>query len=134
MTLDERLRQHEGCESHPYTCPAGKITIGVGHNLTDNGLPDHIIEQILWHDIDVCRKELDRVHPAWRGYTSNRRDCLVELMFNMGWPALSTFVLMWGAIDRGDWSEAAAQLLDSRWAVQVGPTRASRLADLLEDG
>lgn len=134
MTLEERLRLHEGYEQYPYTDTKGKITIGVGHNLTDNGLPEHIIQALLDYDIQIAREELDRVHPDWRGYTSKRRDCLVELMFNMGAPSLLTFKKMWAAIEREDWPEAALELLDSRWAEQVGPHRAAKLADLLEDG
>ena len=134
MSLEERLRRHEGEEQFPYTDTQGKITIGVGHNLTDNGLPDHIIEALFQWDIGIARNELDRIHPNWRGYTPKRRDCLVELVFNMGAPTLQTFVKMWAAIEAEDWPEAAAELLNSRWAVQVGPRRSATLADMLEDG
>lgn len=134
MTLEKLLTKHEGRKTHPYTDTVGKLTIGVGHNLTDNGLPDHIIDLLLEWDIDVSRRELDRIYPGWRSCTPNRKDCLVSLMFNMGAPALLTFKKMWAAIEREDWAEAAAQLLDSRWAVQVGPHRSSTLADMLEDG
>lgn len=133
MSLIERLKDHEGYETFPYTDTVGKITIGVGHNLTDNGLPDHIIDLLLDWDIDQARRELDRIHPQWREYTPNRKDALVELVFNMGTPSLLTFKKMWAAIEAEDWAEAAAQLLDSRYAVQVG-MRAHVIADQLEDG
>jgi lysozyme len=133
MNLEARIKQHEGLRTHPYVDTQGKLTIGVGHNLTDNGLPDHIIDLLLEWDIDIARQELDRIHPDWRKYSPNRKDCLVELLFNMGAPALMTFKKMWAAIEREDWREAAVQLLDSRWAEQVGPDRSSTLADLLED-
>lgn len=133
MDLEALLTKHEGRRTHPYTDTVGKLTIGVGHNLTDNGLPDHIIDLLLEWDIDVARRELDRIHPGWRQYSPNRKNCLVSLVFNMGAPTLLTFKKMWAAIEREDWKEAAAQLLDSRWAVQVGPDRSSTLADMLED-
>ena len=133
MNLEQRITLHEGRRALPYKDTEGKLTIGVGHNLTDNGLPDHIIDLLLEWDIDMARRELDRIHPGWRNYSPNRKDCLVELMFNMGAPSLLTFKKMWAAIEREDWAEAAAQLLDSKWAVQVGPNRSATLADLLED-
>jgi len=133
VSLRESLIDHEGYETHPYTDTAGKITIGVGHNLTDNGLPDHIIDLLLDWDIDQARRELDRIHPQWREYTPNRKDALVELVFNMGAPKLLTFKKMWAAIEAEDWAEAAVQLLDSRYAQQVG-MRAHVIADQLEDG
>lgn len=133
MSLIERLKDHEGYETFPYADTLGKITIGVGHNLTDNGLPDHIIDLLLDWDIDQARRELDRIHPQWREYTPNRKDALVELVFNMGAPSLLTFKKMWAAIEAEDWAEAAVQLLDSKYARQVG-MRAHVIADQLEDG
>lgn len=133
MSLRERLIDHEGYEPLPYTDSQGKITIGVGHNLTDNGLPDHIIDALLDYDIGIARNELDRIHPKWREYRPNRKDALTELMFNMGAPSLLTFKKMWAAIEAEDWAEAAVQLLDSKYARQVG-MRAHVIADLLEDG
>lgn len=136
MTLEERLTKHEGRETYPYPDPVkgmDAITIGVGHNLSANGLPDFIIDLLLCHDIKVAREELDRIHPQWRGYTQTRRDALTELMFIMGAGTLSTFKKMWACIDQEDWSGAAIELLDSRFAQQVG-RRAHVIADLLEDG
>ena len=31
-----RLILHEKCVLHPYKCPAGKLTIGIGRNTEDN--------------------------------------------------------------------------------------------------
>lgn len=136
MSLAERLKRHEGYETFPYPDPVkgyDAITIGVGHNLSANGLPDFIIDQLLDYDIGVARNELDRIHPEWRSYSPNRKDALTELMFIMGAPTLLSFKRMWGYIKTGDWAEAAVELLDSRFAEQVGQ-RAHTIADLLEDG
>ena len=49
----------------------------------------------------------------------------------MGVPRLMKFVKMWGAIEVGDFYEASDQMLDSRWAKQVG-ARAERLRDRIQ--
>jgi lysozyme len=43
------------------------------------------------------------------------------------------FSNMWDAIEDEDWDEASDQMLDSRWAKQVG-RRAHRLADAMRTG
>ena len=133
--LKSRLIEHEGYKTHPYTCTAGKVTIGVGHNLTDRGLPDFIIDKLLDYDIEIATEDLSVLDPNWQSYSGARQQALVELSFIMGRGRLSGFQLMWAAIkrDEPDWNEAAAQLLDSKFATQVGQ-RAQTLADLLRNG
>jgi lysozyme len=53
--------------------------------------------------------------------------------FNMGVPRLMKFVKMWGAIEVGDFYEASEQMLDSRWARQVGK-RSEGLAEMMKLG
>jgi lysozyme len=131
MTLEERITKHEGRMKMPYEDSEGNLTIGVGHNLDSRGLPEHIIDELLRYDIQESRDELDRIYPDWRHWSNDRRDAMTELMFNMGAPALLTFVKMWAAIRRDDWETAADELLDSKWAKQVGPNRSTTLAELL---
>ena len=40
---------------------------------------------------------------------------------------------MWAAIHDGDYNTAAVEMLDSRWATQVG-TRAIKLSKAMEEG
>ena len=49
--LEQLLIDHEGYEKKPYTDTVGKITIGVGWNLSDKGLPEEIIQQLLFRGI-----------------------------------------------------------------------------------
>jgi hypothetical protein len=50
------------------------------------------------------------------------------MMFNMGQTRLSGFKKMLAALEKGDYAEMAVQMMDSKWATQVGP-RATRLRD-----
>jgi lysozyme len=59
--------------------------------------------------------------------------CLVDMGFNLGVPRLMKFKRMWEAIEREDFEWAASEMLNSRWANQVGG-RADRLAKVMEDG
>ena len=54
------------------------------------------------------------------------------MMFNMGRPRLSRFHKMKKAVDSSDWTEAANQMLDSKWARQV-PNRANRLIERMKN-
>lgn len=133
MSLIERLEQHEGRRNLPYEDSEGNLTIGVGHNLS-NPLPDHVIDALFYHDIATAKKELHRIYPGSCSISQNRQEALVELMFNMGAPTLLTFDNMWEAIMDEKWDIAADELLDSKWATQVGEHRSTTLAELLRDG
>jgi len=53
---------------------------------------------------------------------------LLNMMFNMGMTRLAGFKKMLAALDAGDYAEMAVQMMDSKWATQVGP-RSTRLRD-----
>jgi len=57
----------------------------------------------------------------------------MDMAFNMGVPRLCKFKKMWAAIYAGDYNTAAIEMLDSRWATQVG-TRAIKLSKAMEEG
>jgi lysozyme len=127
--LREDLIRDEGLRAKPYRCPAGKLTIGVGHNIEDNGLPAPIIEALLDHDIATSATELDRAIPWWRTLPEPAQRALVNMHFNMGWPRLSQFKRMLRALEARDWQGAAIEARNSAWAGQVG-ARAHRIAAL----
>ena len=56
--LIEQLKKHEGLVLKPYKCPVGKLTIGYGHNLEDNGLSQSVCEYILIEDIEEAKRNL----------------------------------------------------------------------------
>ena len=53
------------------------------------------------------------------------------MCFNMGAPRLSKFKKFIAAVNDGNWSTAAVEMMDSRWATQVGK-RAERLRDRVQ--
>ena len=48
--------------------------------------------------------------------------------FNLGITRLLKFKKFLAALEQHDWETAAVEMMDSRWATQVGP-RATRLRD-----
>ena len=129
--LKEELLRDEGLELKPYTDTVGKTTIGVGRNLSDVGITRAEAMHLLENDIGKASAELDRVKPSWRDMSDDQQRALVNLTFNMGMPRLQHFKKMWAALESGRFATAADELLNSRYASQVGD-RAKRMAELLE--
>lgn len=126
----KRLIEHEGIRLKPYHCTAGKLTIGVGRNLDDRGISQATATQMLEEDIEIVLDELKRALPFWEKLKWNYKEALVDLAFNMGVPRLMMFKRMLGAIEADEPEKAAEELLESRYASQVG-IRASNIAALL---
>lgn len=128
--LTQQLIEHEGLRLKPYLCTAGKTTIGVGRNLTDVGITEQEAMILLSMDIDRVITELFDKKPSVQNLSGVRQRVLLDMAFNLGTPTLLKFKKMWEAIEEEDWDEASAQMLDSRWATQVG-RRAIRLSDAM---
>ncbi len=116
----------------PYRCTAGKLTIGYGHNLDDNGLKQKFVDAVLDDDIDDVIKELVVKFPWFEALDPARQAVLVNMGF-MGVPKLAGFRKMLAAAQRGEYATAAVEMLASDWADQVG-ARAWRLATQMETG
>jgi lysozyme len=131
--LWEQLVHHEGLRLKPYRCSAGKLTIGVGRNLEDVGLTEEEALLLLGNDISRVITELDQNIPAFSSLDEIRKRVLVDMGFNLGINRLMKFRRMLAALEAGDWSQAAVEMMDSRWARQVG-SRAERLKLMMETG
>ena len=125
--LEKELKRDEGEMLFPYVDTVGKTTIGVGRNLTDRGISPEESALLLHNDIQHVIVMLDKSLPWWGGLTDARQRVLANMCFNLGWPRLMLFRRMLAAMQAGDIESAAAEMLDSTWAKQVG-TRAHRLA------
>mgnify|MGYP001492931249 FL=1 len=131
--LFAQLRLHEGVEHKPYKCTAGYLTIGVGRNIEERGLSDDEIDYILSNDVNIATDELVATFDWYADLDPIRQRVVVDMVFNLGMPRFKQFQNMIAAIEAGDWMEASDEMMDSRWAQQVG-LRASRLAEMMETG
>jgi len=135
--MNENLRRmlvcHEGLSLKPYVDTVGKVTIGVGRNLTDNGITKAECDAMFEHDVAVAEAVLISIFPECPMWTEARRNALVDMLFNMGEARFLRFTRMIAAIRRFDWMVAAAEMRDSQWATQV-PGRVAELAAMVEAG
>lgn len=131
-SLVGRVKLHEGLRLMPYRCSAGKLTIGYGRNLDDVGISNEEAEYLLKHDLENAEKEAEKLD-CYKKLNQNRKDILIEMVFNLGYPRLCGFKKMLSALDRGDYDGAANEMLDSKWARDVGE-RAKTLAYFMRIG
>ena len=154
QNLVSKLIDHEGLVLNVYQDSLGIDTIGIGRNLEDRGITDEElaylyfpnIEAVYEHgitekdarylaenDVQIVEEELLRAHPCVDRLDSVRQLILVDMAYNMGVPRLCKFEKMWNAIHEEDFPNAAKEMLDSRWAIQV-KSRAVKLANAMHNG
>lgn len=128
----ELIKRHEGLRLKPYKCTAGKLTIGYGRNLEDNGISQYEAEQMLFNDIQHCYTNLVKLS-CWNKLDEARKAVLLDMCYNIGIARLKTFKKMLAALEVGAYNRAAKEMIDSRWASQV-KTRATELAEIMKTG
>lgn len=136
MAIDnirDMLKRDEGVRAFPYFDTVGKLTVGVGRNLTDVGLSPEEIDLLLDNDIRVAEALCVKRVLGFGLLSVPRKAVLVNLMFNLGPTRLAGFKNFLAAVGEGRYADAAAELLDSTYAKQVGQ-RAVRLARQMEEG
>ena len=131
--LIEELKRDEGVVLTLYKCSAGKNTIGVGINVDDRGITEDESDYLLSNDIDLCVKELEGTFPWFQTLSDTRQRVMVNMCFNLGLSRLMGFRKFLAAMEAGEWETAGVEMLDSKWARQVGP-RSTRLRDLVLEG
>lgn len=131
--LKAQLKQDEGDKLKPYPDTRGKLTIGVGRNLTDVGISAVESDFLLTNDIQRVMFVLNQDLPWWAGLTDNRQLVLANMCFNVGLHGLLQFKKFLAACNFGDYNTAALEMESSEWAQQVGD-RAHRLAKLMREG
>ena len=132
----EMLRKHESVETHAYKCSANKTTIGVGRNIDKNGgigLSQMEIDYLLANDIKRVEAELSQAFNWYDDLNDARKDAMMDICFNLGLPRLMLFKKSLAAMSNRHYEIAAVELLDSRWASQVGQ-RAITISEMIRTG
>ena len=129
--LKQMLIRHEGVRAKPYRDSVGKLTIGVGRNLDDVGLFKDEIDLMLTNDIFQCIDDLNSHIPWWNDLDSTRQMVLIDMCFNLGIHGLLGFKNTLESIKSGDYKKASEQMLESKWAIQVGG-RAKELSEMMK--
>lgn len=129
------LKRDEGVRLKPYTCPAGKLTIGVGRNLDDRGITIEECQALLDNDINACTSAAETLLGAefFGSLETARQLAIVNMIFQLGTVGFAKFSRTIDAIKRHAWTEAANNARASLWAKQT-PERAARVIYMLETG
>ena len=131
-TLRQQLIRHEGLRLNIYECSNGFKTIGVGRNIQTNGINEDEAFLMLDNDIKNSAAELESFS-WWEDLDQVRKDCLINMVFNLGMPTFKKFKGMISAIENKNFELASLEMLDSRWANQV-KNRAKELAEQMRTG
>ena len=132
------VKEAEGFSSKKYLCPAGRVTQGFGRNLEAHPLSDEeltelngdgtvsetVAEKWALHELLDCEIKL-MSNIIYKNQSPTRKAVLLDMCFNVGYTGLMKFKKMWFALGNNNYAEAAREMKDSKWYVDVG-TRAKR--------
>lgn len=134
-TLKNQLILHEGEVLHAYQDSEGYWTIGVGRLIDrrrGGGITHEEAMYLLGNDIEEVLAQCEKF-PFWRNLSDNRKLVIADMAFNLGMPTLKEFKKTLAFIRAGQYDKAAIEMLNSRWADQVG-VRAIRLSEMMKGG
>ena len=123
------LKRHEGFRSRVYKCSEGYNTIGYGFNL-DDGISKPIASLILDSQVNDLDVKLSIQYGWYMQLDPVRQSVVLNMCFNLGLGGFSSFKKTIEYIESGDYYLAADEMLDSRWAEQVG-FRAGELSEMM---
>ena len=134
--LREQLEIDEGRVDALYNDHLGYATFGVGHLVLESdpeygqeiGTPvsaDRVIETFE-QDCENVLRDCNILYEDFDDLPSEAQQVIANMMFNMGRPRLSKFRGMKRGVDSRNWNDAADEMIDSAWYLQV-PKRAKRL-------
>jgi len=118
--LKKRLVDFEGLVLKPYHCSQNYLSIGVGRNLDSNGISEEEAMYLLDNDIHKVIEQLDKQWEVWRTFPDAAKYVCIDVAFNMGINTWMSFRKTRAYMELGEWEKAASEILDSKYAVQVG--------------
>tara|TARA_A100001515_G_scaffold142857_1_gene142617 strand:- start:573 stop:1001 length:429 start_codon:yes stop_codon:yes gene_type:complete len=134
--LVAELKRDEGFRANCYQDSEGYWTIGIGRLCDDRfsrGLSEDEAEYMLANDIEECEKEVRSTFPWFNNLNDVRQRAIINMCFNLGLTRLLQFKKFLAAMEAEDYETAGVEMLDSRWAKQVGE-RSQRLEKMIVEG
>lgn len=139
------IRGHEGSRNWVYPDSEDIPTIGIGFNMLrgdareriekleidydkllakEISLTDNHIYTLFEPDFDTAVNDAVALVPDFWNQPEDVQLAMVDMLYNLGGPRFSQFKLLIAALKAKNYLEAAAQMLNSKWARQV-PNRAA---------
>lgn len=133
VRLIKQLIHDEDVKLHPYKDTKGFLTIGVGRNLTVDGISYDEAMILLKDDIESSTHDLDVNIPWWTQLDDVRQRVLADMCFNMGIEGLLGFHKMLNYARTGEYDLAADEMANSEWNEEV-KERARMLEQMMRTG
>lgn len=137
MNIDQLKKDliiDEGLRLKPYKCTAGKLTIGIGRNIEDNGIREDEAMYMLNNDISECLADCQKIFgDDWSKFSEPRQRAFCNMRFNLGPVRFRDFKRLIRYAKERDWTMVALSMKQSKWYNQVGD-RAKRLIKLVYQG
>jgi lysozyme len=132
-----QLEQDEGFRAKPYIDTVGVPTFGHGLTYIKQSESLRIVSDRLYE----LYGRLEINQPWFGRLNAKRKSVILNMAYNLGYAGvvgdkangIRGFKDMIAAIERGDFQAAGAEMLNSKWARQVGE-RAGRLAVQMVEG
>ena len=129
------VKKHEGYRNKVYLDTLGKRTVGVGHLCVeefwedDKEYEEKFLMDILEADLKNAINGAERLCSNCPDIDDLAKEIIVEMVFQLGETGVSKFKNMWKALEQDppEYTTAAMEMLDSRWAKQT-PNRAQEMA------
>jgi len=138
MKIKEIIKKHEGFRHQVYVDTLGYRTIGYGHKVLDTDpfkdgevYPQEMLEKVFDEDFAKAKEGADRLLDHLDP-PEDAVNVVISMVFQLGEAGVSKFKNMFVALENEDYSEAAAQMLDSRWHIQT-PARCQELANIMRN-
>jgi GH24 family phage-related lysozyme (muramidase) len=139
--ITSRLQNEEGYRCFAYDdktgndvkAPVGKLSIGIGWNLQDNGCPLDLAQYIASYFLKKFDAQLTKELDFYEKLDEVRKCVLLDCAFNMGVGGLETFKQTLNLVSQGFYQNAAVQMRKSKWYEEV-PSRAEGLCQMMETG
>ncbi len=140
--LRAHLLAEEGLRERVYLDSLEFPTVGIGHLLSKAECEKYqvgdqwpLLRIYAVHETEIAQIKQDfRLLFSPDGINIPRRIALLSMIFQLGRGGVAGFRRMCAAVDARNWSEAATEALDSRWAKEQTPERAGRIAETLRSG
>lgn len=150
-TLFSQISKHEGVRPTVYKDTMNHPTVGIGFNLDDRNnraklqdlgidvnellqgkpLTDREIKTLYNISLTTAYNDAKKFLPNFSAHPEQVQRAIVDMSFNMGLNKLMQFQRLRNALMMKDYNLAANEMMNSRWAKQVG-RRAVNLANLVK--
>ena len=131
-SLLEKIKHHEGFVEHVYDDSLGIPTIGYGFAIKDLILDEDIAEDILMRKLERLKRNANSRFNWLEDMPVEVQEVILNMCYQLGITGVSKFRKAISALQEGEWSEAADEMLDSLWAKQT-PNRAKELSDIVRN-